>query len=157
MLKLLTAFALAGVSTAIAIGADHVAAVQTPRVPPVAERLAYQPPSREDELIQSGASHRHVWMEVTAYCPCQKCCGPAAAGVTASGLPVTHNQGRFVAADTTVLPFGSLIRIPGYHGTEVPVIDRGGAIKGNKIDVYFPTHEEALQWCLQWLLVTVVE
>ena len=56
-----------------------------------------------------------------------------------------------------MLPFGSLIRIPGYHDISVPVIDRGGAIKGNKIDVYFPTHDEALEWGRQWLLVTVVE
>ncbi len=96
-------------------------------------------------------------MEVTAYCPCEKCCGPNAVGLTASGKPVTHNAGRFVAADTTVLPFGSELQIPGYHGsTAVPVLDRGGAIKGNKLDVYFPSHEEALQWGRQWLLVTIV-
>jgi 3D (Asp-Asp-Asp) domain-containing protein len=101
---------------------------------------------------------RVLWMEVTAYCPCSRCCGPNAAGITASGLPVTHNDGRFVAADTSVLPFGSRLRIPGYHGgVEVPVLDRGGAIKGHKLDLYFPSHDQALQWGRQWVMVSVSE
>jgi len=102
---------------------------------------------------------RHViWMEVTAYCPCTKCCGEQAAGITASGKSVRHNNGRFVAADTRLLPFGTELSIPGYHGGQaVPVLDRGGAIKGNRLDVYFPTHQQALNWGRQRLPVTVIE
>jgi 3D (Asp-Asp-Asp) domain-containing protein len=102
---------------------------------------------------------RHIiWMEVTAYCPCTKCCGEQAAGITASGKTVGHNNGRFVAADTRLLPFGTQLSIPGYHGGQiVPVLDRGGAIKGNRLDVYFPTHQEALKWGRQRLPVTVIE
>src|SRR2546421_35130 len=75
------------------------------------------------------ARGRVVWMEVTAYCPCKKCCGPRAQGVTASGRPVSHNGGRFVAADTRVLAFNTRVFVPGYaDGAAVPVIDRGGAI-----------------------------
>ena len=96
-------------------------------------------------------------MEVTAYCPCKKCCGPDAAGITASGRLVSHNGGQFVAADTTVLPFGTKLVIPGYAGEEaVEVIDRGGAIKGNKLDLYFDSHDEALEWGRQMLDVTIV-
>lgn len=113
----------------------------------------------EETHIHDGAhSYRWIWMEVTAYCPCQRCCGPQASGLTASGLPVSHNGGRFVAADTNVLPFGSRVWIPGYHDENpVPVIDRGGAIKGHRLDVYFPSHEQALQWGRQWLLVAVLD
>ena len=97
-------------------------------------------------------------MEVTAYCPCTKCCGPLAQGITASGLLVSHDRGRFVAADTGILRFGTLLEIPGYHDARpVEVIDRGGAIKGYKLDVYFPTHEEALLWGRKMLDVNVVE
>lgn len=97
-------------------------------------------------------------MEVTAYCACTKCCGPNAQGITASGLPVSHNGGAFVAADTSVMPMYTKLQIPGYHGGKsVPVIDRGGAIKGYKLDLYYPTHEEALKWGRQRVLVTVVE
>jgi 3D (Asp-Asp-Asp) domain-containing protein len=103
-------------------------------------------------------SARVIWMEVTAYCPCKKCCGPRAQGITASGRPVSHNGGRFVAADTKVLAFNTRLLIPGYaDGAAVPVIDRGGAIKGHKLDVYFPTHDQAKQWGRRWVPVTVVE
>jgi 3D (Asp-Asp-Asp) domain-containing protein len=98
-----------------------------------------------------------VTMEVTAYCPCKKCCGPRAAGITASGKTVDYDDGKFVAADTKVLPFGTRVSIPGYHGgSPVEVIDRGGAIKGNKLDVFFESHEAALRWGRRKLAVTIL-
>ena len=101
---------------------------------------------------------RTMLMEVTAYCPCPRCCGPRAQGITASGRRVNYNGGKFVAADTKVLKFNTKLVIPGYaSGRPVEVIDRGGAIKGNKLDVYFPTHQEARKWGRQKLLVTVLE
>jgi len=98
-----------------------------------------------------------VWesaeFEVTAYCPCEICCGEFADGVTASGQsvygPVTH----WVAADAKY-PFGTCFRIPGYNeGRPVVVLDRGGAITGNKIDCYFPDHKSALRFGRQKLIV----
>ena len=100
---------------------------------------------------------RIVKMEVTAYCACTKCCGPDAQGITASGLHVSHNKGKFVAADNDVLAMYTRVIVPGYDSRPVPVIDRGGAIKGYKLDLYFPTHEEALQWGRQIIDVTVIE
>ena len=98
-----------------------------------------------------------IEMEVTAYCPCTKCCGPKAQGITASGKNVHYNDGKFVAADKK-FAFGTKLIIPGYSGGKtVEVLDRGGAIKGNKLDVYYPTHAEALKWGRQKLTVTVVE
>lgn len=106
----------------------------------------------------AGPKLRKIMMEVTAYCPCPRCCGPRAQGITASGRRVSYNGGRFVAADTRILKFNTKLLIPGYAGAQpVEVIDKGGAIKGNKLDVYFPTHQEARKWGRQKLLVTVVE
>lgn len=99
-----------------------------------------------------------VWMEVTAYCGCKKCCGPNASGITASGRSISYNGGLFAAADTHLLPFGTQLEIPGYAGAQpVEVIDRGGAIRGYHIDVFFSTHEQAMAWGRQWLPITVVE
>jgi 3D (Asp-Asp-Asp) domain-containing protein len=96
-------------------------------------------------------------MLVTAYCPCTECCGPSARGITASGRPVSANGGKFVAADDD-LPFGTLLIIPGYNdGKPVAVLDRGGAIKGDHLDVFFPTHEQARRWGVKWLVVDRVE
>ncbi|MEM7808016.1 MAG: 3D domain-containing protein [Planctomycetota bacterium] len=100
-----------------------------------------------------------VLMEVTAYCPCVKCCGPRAKGVTASGLPVSYNDGLFVAGDTEFFPFGTRLVVPGYGsdgGEVVEVIDRGGAIKGMKLDVYYDSHAEAKKWGRQFLPVRVL-
>jgi len=82
---------------------------------------------------------RVLKMEVTAYCPCKKCCGKNARGVTASGAHISHNDGLFVAADTTLLPFRTKLLIPGYaNGKAVPVLDRGGAIKGEPVGRVLP-------------------
>jgi hypothetical protein len=51
-----------------------------------------------------------------------------------------------------------MISIPGYDsGSIVPVLDRGGAIKGRRLDVLFPTHEAAKKWGARRLTVTVWE
>jgi len=61
-----------------------------------------------------------------------------------------------VAADPRVLPLGSLVSVPGYDGgSVVPVLDTGGAIKGNRLDVLYPTHEVAVLWGVQEIDVTV--
>lgn len=101
---------------------------------------------------------RVLMMEVTAYCPCKICCGKRAKGLTASGQKVGYNRGAFVAADTDLLPFHTKVSIPGYKsGKPVPVMDRGGDIVGNRIDVFFPTHKEAMKWGRQMLAVKVEE
>lgn len=82
--------------------------------------------------------------KLTAYCSCEKCCGKTD-GITASG--VKAKQGVTIAADTNVIPFDSTILIDGH---EYIVQDKGGAIKGNRIDVYFESHEEALQFGVQY-------
>ena len=90
--------------------------------------------------------------KVTAYCPCEKCCGRFADGFTASGRAA---EGFFVAAPPDI-PFGTLLSIPGYNdGIPVPVLDRGNAINGNKLDVFFPTHKEALEWGVKYLEVRI--
>jgi hypothetical protein len=59
-----------------------------------------------------------------------------------------------IAADTRFYPFGTRMYIPGYGwGT---VEDRGGAIKGpERIDLYFSSHQEALEWGRKKVQVTI--
>ena len=101
---------------------------------------------------------RTITMRVTAYSPGPKSCGLSADGITASGYSVWTNGMKLVAADTDLLPFGSVVTIPGYDGGQpVPVLDRGGAIKGRRLDVLYPTHQRALQWGVKEIEVTVWE
>ena len=80
--------------------------------------------------------------EITAYCPGSCCCGNWADGDTASGHVI--QAGDKLAACDRSIPFGTLLDIPGYG--QVRCEDRGGAIKGDRIDVLFDTHQEALEW-----------
>lgn len=110
------------------------------------------------ESTSAASETRVIRMLVTAYCPCTKCCGSNAQGITASGKRVSYNQGRFVAADRKVLPFGTKLKIAGYHNAiPVEVTDTGSAIKGNRLDVYYPSHQRALEWGKRWVDVIVME
>lgn len=101
---------------------------------------------------------RTMNMVVTGYSPDARSCGASADGITASGYSVWTNGMYMVAADTRMLPFGTLVSIPGYNnGLPVPVLDRGGAIKGRRLDLLFPTHEIARQWGRQSVEITVWE
>ena len=97
---------------------------------------------------------KRVKMLVTAYCPCLKCCGKSD-GITASGKNVRFNGGKFLAADTSIHPFGTKMVVPGYWSKTVEVIDKGGKIKGNRLDVFFDSHEKARNWGKKWVLVTI--
>lgn len=101
---------------------------------------------------------RVIRMKVTAYAPDHRSCGKFADGKTATLHSVRTNGGALVAADPRVLPYGSMLTVPGYDEDRiVPVLDCGGAIKGNRLDVLFPTHAEARQWGVQELDVIVWE
>ncbi len=107
-----------------------------------------------------GAKPRTVTVLATGYCKCGKCCGwkrnwrfqpvfssgsqkgkVKKVGVTASG---TKAKKGTIAADTRKYPFGTIMYIEGYGYGRVE--DRGGAIKGEHIDLFFRTHKQALEW-----------
>jgi 3D (Asp-Asp-Asp) domain-containing protein len=135
-----------------------------PSAPPAPRTVASSAPEMGD-----AAPHERRWFDarpirplrtvrfrVTAYSPDERSCGRSADGYTASGYSVWTNGMKLVAADTTILPFGSLVAIHGYDGGNVvPVLDRGGRIKGHRLDVLFPTHEEAMRWGVRDLDVTI--
>ena len=88
--------------------------------------------------------------KITAYCACSKCCGKAT-GYTASGTKAT--AGRTIAASSQYA-FGTKMII---NGKEYTVEDRGGAITGNKIDIFMNSHAEALAWGVKYLPVQIVK
>ena len=89
--------------------------------------------------------------KLTHYCSCEQCCGAWAQNrpvdeqgqeivLTASGARA--EAGKTIAVDPDVIPLGSTVII---NGQEYVAQDTGGAIQGNRIDVYCNSHEEALQ------------
>ncbi len=107
---------------------------QEPDLPPVAEAIRQETP-------QEAAYTNESTMTVTAYCPCEKCCGAYSNGYTATGAKAT--QGVTIATDPDVIPMGTEVEIDGHIYIAQDV---GGAISGNRIDLYFDSHEDALQW-----------
>lgn len=140
----------------------EAAAAVPEATPAIATPVATPTPARRDTRPSFDGrplrKARTLQMVVTAYSPDARSCGKWADGITASGFSVWTNGMKLVAADTHLLPFGSVITVPGYHGSQpVPVLDRGGAIKGHRLDLLFPTHEEALKFGRKTLTVTVWE
>lgn len=82
--------------------------------------------------------------KLTAYCPCEHC-SDGWGNNTSTGAIAT--QGRTIAVDPKVIPYGTKIVIDGH---EYVAEDCGGAIKGNRIDVYFDNHQEALEFGVQY-------
>ena len=85
---------------------------------------------------------------ISAYCPCEKCCLKSD-GITASGTQAT--AGRTAAMNG--VPFGTKIVIDGHEYT---IEDRGGGLGSKIIDIYFDTHEEALNSGL-WVMKEVFQ
>jgi 3D (Asp-Asp-Asp) domain-containing protein len=111
-----------------------------------------RPPTGVKPLVQT--------MMITGYCSCGTCCGwernwllkpvysggpnkgqTKRVGWTASGTKARYGT---IAADTSLYPFGTIMYIEGYGYGRVE--DRGGAIRGNRIDLYFPSHHKARNW-----------
>jgi|GEM_PF-3074369 len=90
---------------------------------------------------RGGDWRRPLVMEATAYEPGPRSCGKWANGYTATGVKAEKGV---VAVDDGVIPMGTRLYIPGY-GFALAA-DRGSAIKGMRIDLCYPTYEEAIQF-----------
>lgn len=71
---------------------------------------------------------------------------------TASGVAPYYGV---AAVDTSNIAMGTSLYVDGYG--YATALDRGGAIKGNRIDLFFGTHEEAVSWGVRWVKVYVLD
>ena len=96
----------------------------------------------ETELEQENVDMNLEYLGIytlTAYCSCEECCGKSD-GITASGVKARPNH---TIAAPSEFAFGTKLMI---NGIEYTVEDRGGAIKDKRIDVYFDSHQEAINF-----------
>ena len=114
--------------------------------------------SEEYEFVYLGK------FKATAYCSCEKCCGYWATirEKDENGNPIVKTAsgaiakaGVTIAVDKSVIPYETNVYVAG-HGFYVAQ-DCGGAIVGNRIDVYFDSHEEAKKFNMGmkdlWVLI----
>ncbi|MCL2603905.1 MAG: 3D domain-containing protein [Defluviitaleaceae bacterium] len=98
---------------------------------------------------------RRLRLQATAYCACVVCTGKNPGdpwhGITASGRQVEHG---IVAVDRDVIPLGTHLYVEGY-GFAIAA-DTGGAIVGDKIDLFMYSHQDALRFGRRYLNVWVL-
>ncbi|MGE5389849.1 MAG: peptidoglycan-binding protein [Deltaproteobacteria bacterium] len=87
----------------------------------------------------------------TGYCGCTICNYPYGGQPAYNGMPLQYG---IVAVDPTVIPMNTRLYIDGYG--EAIAADQGNAIKGYHIDLYFPSHEQALDWGIKRVNVTIL-
>lgn len=77
-------------------------------------------------------------------------------GVTSTGINLKKNPNvKIIAVDPKVIPLGTRVWVEGYG--EAIAADKGGAIKGNKIDVFMPTKSKAYGWGRRTVTVKILE
>lgn len=130
----------------------------TPIEPPL-EIVEEQPEPVEvveeiiEEVVEAEIVTNSLGMfELTAYCSCEQCCGQYALNrpIDEFGNPIVYTAtgavakaGVTIAVDPNVIAYGTVVEINGHNYIAQ---DTGGAIVGNRIDVYFDDHNEALQF-----------
>lgn len=94
-----------------------------------------------------------ISVKATAYCPTNGVPNP----YTASGKRAVRNPSGFstIAVDPKIIPMGTKLYVEGY-GYAIAA-DKGSAVKGNYIDVYFNTRKEALDWGVKRIKVQIVD
>ena len=97
-------------------------------------------------------SGKEIYVTSTAYtASCNGCSGTTATGVNLHANP----NAKVIAVDPRVIPLGSKVYVDGY-GYAI-ASDTGGAIKGNKIDVFFPSNSDAYRWGRKTVKIKILD
>jgi len=117
-----------------------------------AAATADKPPAKIVSRSKSTNEVKEFTVSATAYTAyCNGC-----TGITKTGINLRENSDlKVIAVDPNVIKLGTKVHVEGY-GYAIAG-DTGGAIKGNKIDVFIPTKSEAYKWGRKNVKITIVE
>lgn len=101
-----------------------------------------EPPLVEGEMIVTATAY-------TAYC--YGCSGTTAYGIDLRGNP----EEKVIAVDPSIIPLGTKVWVEGYG--EAIAGDTGGAIKGNRIDVFIPSYDHAIEWGVKEIKLKIID
>ncbi|WP_217581654.1 LysM peptidoglycan-binding and 3D domain-containing protein [Lysinibacillus sp. GbtcB16] len=95
---------------------------------------------------------KEIIVEASAYtASCEGC-----SGITSTGMNLkTNPNAKVISVDPAVIPLGSKVYVEGYG--EAIAGDTGGAIKGKRIDVFFPSQQDAINFGVKQLKVTILD
>ncbi|MCY8506344.1 LysM peptidoglycan-binding domain-containing protein [Bacillus atrophaeus] len=109
----------------------------------------------EEQPVQSNTSNQNAKKELTVTATAYSANDGGISGVTATGVDLNKNpNAKVIAVDPKVIPLGSKVYVEGYG--EATAADTGGAIKGNKIDVFVPKTSDAHNWGVRTVKVKVL-
>ncbi|MFC9599908.1 LysM peptidoglycan-binding domain-containing protein [Peribacillus butanolivorans] len=96
--------------------------------------------SNSESTNQSGIE-KEITVRATAYtADCQGCSGTTATGIDLKANP----NAKVISVDPSVIPLGSKVYVEGYG--YATAADTGSAIKGNKVDIFIPNEQDAINW-----------
>jgi 3D (Asp-Asp-Asp) domain-containing protein/LysM repeat protein len=118
---------------------------------PAVEAPAPAPAESAPAVEAAAPSPKEITVEATAYtASCEGC-----SGITATGINLLENPNqKVISVDPSVIPLGSKVYVEGYG--EAIAGDTGGAIQGNKIDVFIPSKQDAINFGRKQLKVTIL-
>lgn len=118
---------------------------------PPAQTQPTPPPAPAPSAPAAASSSKQITVKATAYtASCDGC-----SGVTATGINIKENPNeKVIAVDPSVIPLGSKVYVEGVG--EATAADTGGAIKGNRIDVFIPSEQAAMNFGVKQLKVTIL-
>ncbi|GAA3343610.1 3D domain-containing protein [Deinococcus persicinus] len=108
--------------------------------------------SKENAPEANKTASKEIIVEASAYtASCEGC-----SGITATGMNLKANpNAKVISVDPAVIPLGSKVYVEGYG--EAIAGDTGGAIKGKRIDVFFPSQQDAINFGVKQLKVTILD
>lgn len=111
-----------------------------------------QTEDKSEVEVSRGESRTTLSMVATGYTDAPEENYPWAGAPSYIGLPLARG---IVAVDPNVIPMGTKLYIEGYG--EGIAADQGGAIKGNRIDLFFDSKAEAFDWGMRTIEVTILD
>ena len=130
--------------------AEHVRDLAVQELGAMSIRLAEEQQAREAQEAAYDAIKGYTYIgecTITAYCPCEACCGQWADGLTSTGIPAVPG---IVAVDPEVIPLGSVVVI---GGQRYLAADTG--VTGLHVDICAKEHQEAQNFGVQTMAVWV--
>ncbi|WP_099351414.1 3D domain-containing protein [Fredinandcohnia onubensis] len=121
-------------------------------VAPAPEKPKESSATKQAASTSSSTSQKEITVTATAYtATCEGC-----SGITSTGINLLENpDAKVISVDPSVIPLGSKVHVEGYG--EAIAGDTGGAIKGNKIDIFIPSKQDAINYGVQQVKVTILD
>ncbi|USK62733.1 3D domain-containing protein [Peribacillus frigoritolerans] len=110
-----------------------------------------EPADSNNESQDQAESGKEITVSATAYtADCQGCSGTTATGVDLKANP----DAKVIAVDPSVIPLGSKVYVEGYG--YATAADTGSAIKGNRVDIFVPNEQDAVNWGVKDVKVQIL-